>query len=262
MTDQSQEAVLEPERRRFESWAKADGYTMFSRVPDEDHYQRKRRGHYQDYTVDLAWSAWKAATSNRRAALTPTQGDDHVSLPDEPARPGRDNAAGSAAHSQSAVLEAPAGLWSLASPVSEGEAGALVAEARNWLSRPVSFDQQCALVKNLADALSTAQAENARLRASPWQPMDTAPRELDEATRVPAERTGLTYDLCMGTPIIVLATSFDFPGEDADPIKACWSLGPHGGLWWDLEAEEPLDRELIGWVPFPALLSNSEGGRP
>lgn len=87
---------------------------------------------------------------------------------------------------------------------------------------------------------------------SPWQSIETAPRELDESTRIPAERTGLTHDLCLGTPIALAVASLDFPGEDVDLVKACWSIGPKGGFWWDLDGEEPVDRDIIGWVPLPA----------
>jgi hypothetical protein len=87
--------------------------------------------------------------------------------------------------------------------------------------------------------------------------MATAPREFDEATRIPAERTGLSHDIVFGPRIVVAAVSLDYPGEDHDFIKAAWCIGPGGEGWWDLEGEEPLDRDLVGWMPFPAPLDTS-----
>lgn len=97
-------------------------------------------------------------------------------------------------------------------------------------------------------------------KAEGWRPISEAPKVLDERTRIPKEKTGLSHDLCLGKPIAIAVRSIDFPNDVAELVRGCWSLGPHGGFWWDIDGEEPLDRDIIGWIELPSPQSSKAEG--
>lgn len=78
----------------------------------------------------------------------------------------------------------------------------------------------------------------------PWQPISTAPR--DSVIDVPADER-LPFRIRMAQGIALLGW-FD---QAFVVLRGCWAMKDNVGEWWNLENEEPVDFDVIGWAPLP-----------
>ena len=75
-----------------------------------------------------------------------------------------------------------------------------------------------------------------------WQPMATAPQ-----TPLSAHPVG-RYRRSLFGPEIALLCWMD---DHYVLIRGCWRTSGPQGDWWDIEAEETVDLDLVGWAPLP-----------
>jgi hypothetical protein len=81
-----------------------------------------------------------------------------------------------------------------------------------------------------------------------FKPMPEAPQHFE----IDIPKGGaMTFRLRMG-PEMVLLGEDDAEGRTVT-FRGCWSQhNDEPPFWWDLDAEEPIDWRLLGWVMLPS----------
>lgn len=77
----------------------------------------------------------------------------------------------------------------------------------------------------------------------PWQPIGSAPKEavIDAPAHDGVPR------LRMGEQIALLGW-FD---QTFIVLRGCWAAADNNEHWWNLENEEPIDFDVVGWAALP-----------